>query len=130
MYLVDSVGWLAFFMDDALADAYEPYLVTTETLIISTLNVYEVCRRVEHAAGRKAAAEAIVQMQKTTILAVDEQVAIAAASLSIAHHLAMADAIIYATAQIHHAILITSDAHFSGLPEVIYIPHPDRLSSS
>jgi len=130
MHLVDSVGWLAFFMNDALADAYEPYLVTPDTLIASALNVYEVCRRVEHATGRKAAAEAIAQMQKATVIAVDDQVATAAASLSITHHLAMADAIIYATAQLHHATLITSDVHFTGLPDVNYIPHPGMRSSS
>lgn len=130
MHLVDSVGWLAFFMNDALADAYEPYLVASDTLVVSTLNVYEVCRRVEHAAGRKAAAEAVAQMQKANLIPVDDQIATAAASLSITHHLAMADAIIYATAQLHRAALITSDAHFIGLPDVTYIPHPNTLSSS
>ncbi len=128
--LVDSVGWLALFMNDALADAYEPYLITSDMLIASALNVYEVCRRVEHAAGRKAAAEAVAQMQKVTVIPVDDLIATAAASLSIAHHLAMADAIIYATAQLHHATLITSDAHFTGLPDVTFIPHPDTIHSS
>jgi len=33
----------------------------------------------------------------------------------------MADAIIYATAQQHEARLITSDAHFEGLPRVEYV---------
>ena len=130
MHLVDSVGWLAFFMNDDLADAYEPYLVMPDSLIISALNIYEICRRVERAAGRKAAAEAVAQLQKNTVIPVDDQIATAAASLSIAHHLAMADAIIYATARLYNATLITSDAHFSGLPDVTYIPHPNTLSSS
>lgn len=129
MYLVDSVGWLAFFMNDMLADSYEPYLITPDTLIASALNVYEVCRRVEHAAGRKAAAEVVAQMQKAMIIPVDDQIATTAASLSIAHHLAMADAIIYATAQLQHATLITSDAHFTNLPDVTFIPHPNTNQS-
>jgi len=33
----------------------------------------------------------------------------------------MGDAIIYATAEAHQAALITSDAHFSGLPGVTLI---------
>ena len=129
MYLVDSVGWLAFFLGDALADAYEPYLISQDTLIASALNVYEVCRRVEHTVGRKAAAEAVAQMMKATIIPVDVQIATAATSLSITHHLAMADAIIYATAQLHHATLITSDAHFTGLPDVNFIRHPNAALS-
>ena len=50
-----------------------------------------------------------------------DAMALAAASLSIDYKLPMADAIIYATAQAHQAELITSDAHFSGLPGVTLI---------
>lgn len=125
MNLVDSVGWLAYFLGDALADTYEPYLTAQGDLVCSALNIFEVCRKIERSAGRKAGAEAVAQMQKATVIPVDEQIATAAASLSIIHHLAMADAIIYATAQLHRATLVTSDAHFAGLPDVVYIPHPN-----
>jgi len=128
--LIDSVGWLAYFMNDALADAYEPYLLIPEQLICSTLNIYEVCRRIDHAAGRKAASEAVAQMQKSTIIPVDDQIATAAASFSVAHHLAMADAIIFATAQFQGATLVTSDEHLDGLPGVMMIPHPDKRKRS
>ena len=121
--LVDSVGWIAYFINDGLADAYEPYLVNTEELICSTINLYEVSRRIESSVGRRAAAEAVGQMQKATIIPVDDTIATAASSFSITHKLAMADAIIYATAQLHQATLITSDAHFAGLPGVTLIPH-------
>jgi predicted nucleic acid-binding protein len=50
-----------------------------------------------------------------------DTMALAAASLSIDYKLPMADAIIYTTAQAHHSELITSDAHFSGLPGVTLI---------
>ncbi|MHB0935362.1 MAG: PIN domain-containing protein [Armatimonadota bacterium] len=130
MFLIDSVGWLAYFMNDALASDYEPYLLTPERLICSSLNIYEVCRRIEHSAGRKAAAEAVAQMQKTTIIPVDDQIVTAAASSSITHHLAMADAIIYATAQLQKATLVTSDTHLAGLPGVTLIPHPNTVKSS
>jgi predicted nucleic acid-binding protein len=36
------------------------------------------------------------------------------------HSLAMADAIIYATAMKHGADLLTCDAHFASLPDVVY----------
>ena len=127
MYLVDSVGWLAYCMNDALADEYEPYLIKPQKLISSALNIYEVCRRIEHSAGREAAKEAVAQMQKTTVIPVDDHVATLASTLSIAHHLPMADAIIYATAKLNRSTLITSDAHFAGLPEVNYIPHPSSI---
>jgi PIN domain nuclease of toxin-antitoxin system len=43
------------------------------------------------------------------------------ADLSAAHKLPMADAIIYATALQEYADLLTCDAHFEGLPGVVYV---------
>ncbi len=48
--------------------------------------------------------------------------ALYAAELSLTHHLAMADAMIYATALSRGATLVTSDEDFEKLPEVIYLP--------
>jgi predicted nucleic acid-binding protein len=47
---------------------------------------------------------------------------LAAARVGIAHELGMADAIVYATALTFRAELVTSDAHFVGLPGVRYYP--------
>jgi len=43
---------------------------------------------------------------------------------------ALADAIIYATAQLQGATLVTSDTHLDGLPGVTIIPHPNKGKSS
>ena len=51
----------------------------------------------------------------------DSDLAVQAARLSSDTGLSMADAIIYATAHVLRAELITSDAHFSGLPGVSLI---------
>jgi predicted nucleic acid-binding protein len=44
-----------------------------------------------------------------------------AAELHRQYKLATADAIVYATALVNNADLITCDAHFEGLPEVVLI---------
>jgi predicted nucleic acid-binding protein len=44
-----------------------------------------------------------------------------AADFSCEFKLAMADAIIYATARQHLATLASSDAHFEGLPGAFYV---------
>ncbi|MCP4662434.1 MAG: type II toxin-antitoxin system VapC family toxin, partial [bacterium] len=49
-----------------------------------------------------------------------------AADLSLEFRLAMADAIVYATARSYQVELVTSDADFVDLPEVTYIPKPDK----
>ncbi len=47
--------------------------------------------------------------------------AMAAAQISIARRLAMADAIIYATAQEYGAELVTADPDFKNLPGVVIL---------
>jgi predicted nucleic acid-binding protein len=42
--------------------------------------------------------------------------------LSVTHKLATADAIVYATARLRDAELLTCDRHFEALPDVIYLP--------
>jgi len=45
-----------------------------------------------------------------------------AADIAREHKLAMADAIIYATARQYQATLVTSDARFESLPQVLFYP--------
>lgn len=124
MTIVDSVGWLAFFKGDPLGHAYRQYLLTRDDLLCPTIILYEVCKRIELDIGRQASAIAAAQLLKTHVVPLDGALAKAAARVSIVHRLAMADAIVYATALTHRAALVTSDAHFQGLPLVTYIPHP------
>jgi len=124
MTIVDSVGWLSFFRGEPLAARYRPYLLRQDDLLCPTIIVYEVCRRIELDAGRQAAATAAAQLLKTHVVPLDEALATAAARVSLNHRLAMADAIIYTTALAFRADLVTSDAHFRGLPRVTYHPRP------
>jgi predicted nucleic acid-binding protein len=55
-------------------------------------------------------------MQKTTVVELDQYLALTAADVSIEHGLAMADAIVYATAGAKGADLVTADSDFEGLP--------------
>ena len=43
-----------------------------------------------------------------------------AADLTLLHKLAFADAVIYASARVHQAVLATADNHLEGLPGVTY----------
>lgn len=48
-------------------------------------------------------------------------IALLAADLSSQHRMAMADALIYATARQESVVLVTCDRHFSGIPGVHYV---------
>jgi predicted nucleic acid-binding protein len=58
---------------------------------------------------------------RQVIVPLDEQVALDAASVSLRHQLAMADAIVYTTAVRQQATLIASDDHFRDLPGVVLL---------
>ena len=58
---------------------------------------------------------------RRTVVPVDEEIALAAALISIQHELPMADALIFATAEKYGAEVVTSDAQFKGLPRVTVI---------
>ena len=50
----------------------------------------------------------------------DTRIALSAADISLKYKLAMADAVVYASALAMRGRLLTSDAHFEGLPNVQY----------
>jgi predicted nucleic acid-binding protein len=54
---------------------------------------------------------------RARVVPIDERLALLAARISLDRRLAMADAMIYATALAAGAHLVTSDTHFKGLPE-------------
>lgn len=121
MNLVDSSGWLEFFTDGTLADKYFNYLEKPEEVVVPALALYEVYKKIKNERREEDAIFAAAQMGRSKIVALDDTLAIQAADVSIKYKLSMADAIIYACALQEKAMLITSDEHFSGLPNVILL---------
>lgn len=118
MNLVDSSGWLEYFADDRNAKFFAPALEDTENLIVSTINIYEVFKRVLQQRGEDAALQAVALMQQANIVDVTSPIAMDAANLSAELKLPMADSIIFATARAYGATLWTQDADLDGLPNV------------
>lgn len=124
MRIVDSAGWIEFLARGPLAKSYRQYILQSDDLITPAVVLYEVHKRLLLALGADAAWEAAGMIMGTAVVPLSAQLATAAAEMSIQHKLPMADAIIYATALTYDATLVTSDAHFQGLPQVEYIPRP------
>ena len=83
--------------------------------------LYEVFKKVRAAIDESRALMAAAHLRQGRIAAVDETVALLGARLSQDLKLPMADALIYATAELHDAVVFTHDAHFDGLPRARYI---------
>jgi predicted nucleic acid-binding protein len=117
LFLGDSSGWIEFLGDGPLADKFAPYFQREERLIVPAIVLYEVYKKLLSAGGSGAADRFLSAASRARFVAVDERLALFAARISLDRRLAMADAMIYATALIAGAHLVTSDAHFQGLPE-------------
>jgi len=119
--LVDSSGWLEYFADGENAEFFAPAIEAVDELLVSTINLYEVFKRVLQQRGEGAALQAIAAMQAGQVVAVDGTLAIEAARISAEMKLPMADSLILATARAHNATLWTQDADFEGLEGVQYM---------
>ncbi len=120
MHVVDSCGWLEWFSDGALAEAYGTYLTDAEQLLVPGVVLYEVYKILKREIGEERALFAVSYMKTATVIPIDDHIALKAADLALQHHLAMADAMVYATALIHDSTLYTSNADFKGLPMVYW----------
>jgi predicted nucleic acid-binding protein len=124
MNVVDSSGWLEYFADGPNAGFFAPAIENTGDLIIPTLNLYEVFKRVLQQKGESEALQAIAVMQQGVVVDLDASLALNAAKASVELGLPMADSIILATAREYGATLWTQDADFANIEGVKYIRRP------
>ena len=121
LFLVDSSGWVEFMGDGPLAEKFAPYFEREEHLLVPVIVLYEVYKKLLSAQGSTAADRFLSVVLRARLVPIDERLALLAARISLDRRLAMADAMIYATALVAGAHLITSDSHFQGLAEVTVI---------
>jgi len=122
MNIVDSSGWLAYFANEPNAKHFITPLNDSTKLVVPTVTIYEVFKVILRESSANEALQAVVAMQKGTVVDLNASLAIAASKLSLEHNLPMADSIILATAQEFKAILWTQDADFKNIPNVKYFP--------
>jgi predicted nucleic acid-binding protein len=116
LFLVDSSGWIEFLGDGPLADRFAPCFEREERLIVPAIVLYEVYKKLLSVQGSTAADRFLSAALRARVVPIDERLALLAARISLDRRLAMADAMIYATALAFGALLVTSDTHFKGLP--------------
>jgi len=122
MNIVDSSGWLAYFADEPTARHFLAPLHDATSLIVPTVTIYEVFKVIHRESTENEALQAVVAMQKGTVVDLKAPLAIAASKLSLEYNLPMADSIILATAQEFNAIIWTQDADFKNISNVKYFP--------
>ena len=120
MNVVDSSAWLEYFADGSNAAFFARPIEATDELLVPTLTIYEVFKRVLQQREEGDALRAVALMQQGSVVDLDARLALAAARVSLETRMPMADSIVLATARLHDATLWTQDADFEGLPGVRY----------
>lgn len=123
MNVVDSSAWLEYFANGPNAAFFAPAIEKTSDLIVPSLTVYEVFKRVLQQRDEGAALQAVAVMQQGTVIALDGPLAMTAARISLEHRLPLADSVVLATARAEAAVLWTQDADFEGMEGVEYRKH-------
>lgn len=121
MNLIDSSGWLEYFANGKNADFFAAGIENTSTLIVSTINIYEVFKKVLAQRGEDSALKAVAVMTKAQVVDVDISISLMASKLSYELKLPMADSLILATAKTRNALLWTQDIDFLNIRGVKYI---------
>ena len=121
MILVDSFGWIEYLAEGRLAERYEEYLSNLAEVVTPTIVLYEVYKKLRRERKEEEALLVVAQMMKTRIISLNEEISLLAAEVSLKHALPTADSVVYATALKEGCPVVTSDPHFKGLDDVIYL---------
>lgn len=120
MNLVDSSAWLEYFGGGPNAGQFARVIEDVGALLVPTIVLVEVCRRIMQQRGEDEALQAAALLHQGQVVALDSAIALSAAQLGLTHRLPLADSIILATAKQFGATIWTMDGDFKGLPQVRY----------
>ncbi|MBU4225145.1 MAG: type II toxin-antitoxin system VapC family toxin [Chloroflexi bacterium] len=121
MNVVDSSGWLEYIANEDNAPFFKPAILDLERLIVPTICLYEVYKRMAVQRGQESALQSVGVLFRGMVIDITSELALEAANLSLEHKLPMADSIILATAHAYDATLWTQDEHFKDMDGVKYI---------
>jgi len=122
MNVVDSCGWLEYFAGGPNAEFFAGPVENVADLLVPSICLSEVFRRVCQQRGEREAMVAVANMQQGRVVDLDTRTAATAARVGLDEGLPLADSIVLATARLNGAIVWTQDADFDGLADVRYTP--------
>ena len=121
MNVVDSSGWMEYFIGGDNASTFAPAIEDTDNLLVPVICVYEVFKKIYQDQGQGMAELRIADLYKGQVIELAAPLALSAAKISVETKLPMADSLILATAREFQAILWTQDEHFKDIPDVKFI---------
>ena len=121
MNVVDSSGWLEYFANGPNAGFFAPAIEDVGRLLVPSICILEVFKRVLQQRGEGEALLAAALMQQGQAVDLDASLALRAARIGVEMKLPLADSVILASARSKNAVVWTQDADFDGLDGVKYV---------
>jgi predicted nucleic acid-binding protein len=122
MRLVDTSAWIEWFLGSPASRQLEPLMPVPEEWIVPTIVQLELAKWLMREANEDELDKVLAFSQMCVVAPLNSEIAVRAAECCAQHQLATADAIIYATALVRGADVLTCDAHFRDLSGVTYVP--------
>ena len=118
-YFLDSSVWLAYFL--AASEEIKKLIDSNTVLFTSAISLFEIRKRLikENLQNKKIAQACEFIKENTIIIDIDTEISEKAVAISIKDKLHTVDALIYTSAIVNNAILVTADKKdFSSLNNV------------
>lgn len=126
-YVIDSYAWLEYFMGTKVGERVKEIIDNSEEKITPTICLAEVYAKTLKVEDQQLAEKqkAFIK-EKSAIVFLDEMIAVEAAKVLVNNKKeidgwGMADSIVYATAIVKKADVVTDDEHFRKLKNVLLI---------
>jgi toxin FitB len=121
LWVVDTSAWIEWLVDGPLRNQLVALMLPRERCVVPTMVQLELSKWLVRERGEDDADVVMAYTQKCQVWPLDTATALRAAELHREYKLVTADAIVYASALLSGAQLLTCDAHFKGLPQVRWV---------
>jgi predicted nucleic acid-binding protein len=122
MRVVDTSAWIERVSDSSTGQRLAPEWPEREHLLVPTLVQLELAKWLRRQTSEETMDQVLAYTERCVVAQLDTRIALRAAEICREHKLSTADAIIYATALVHSADVLTCDGHFKALANVVYVP--------
>lgn len=126
-YIIDSYAWIEYFMGTKAGEKVKPIIEGLEEKITPTICLAEIYAKTLKVENQNLAEKQRTFIKERSALApLDETIAVESARIDVnmkkeIKGWGLADSIVYATGLTKKAEIVTGDAHFKNLKNVIFI---------
>lgn len=126
-YVIDSYAWIEYFMGTQAGEKAKPIIESQEEKITPTICLAEIyAKTLKTETQELAEKQRMFIKEKSALAALDELTAVESAKINATmkreiEGWSLADSIVYATALLKKAEVVTGDEHFKKLENVLFI---------